>query len=132
MSAAVASMPPQQQQQESKSAKKKKAKAENSAKASPPPVADTAAAPEATEGTTNDVDGAYESPYLKELYKSVTKLAGTNQRTSRLRTNTLTLGTSVILRRSLYDSVIADSRNKMLTGIIECNPKSRLDHCREP
>ena len=87
MSAAVASMPPAQQQQESKSAKKKKAKAETSAKASPSPVMEIAPAPEATEGATNGTDGAYESPYLKELYKCVSEKLRRND-ILMLRTNT--------------------------------------------
>lgn len=55
---------------ESKSAKKKKAKAEATAQPpTAPPEPDAAAGQTATDGTTNGVDGAYESPYLKELYK---------------------------------------------------------------
>ena len=56
---------------ESKSAKKKKAKAEA-------PAQSSAATPEPdaagglNDGATNGADGAYESPYLKELYKYVT------------------------------------------------------------
>ena len=55
---------------ESKSAKKKKAKAEATARPT-----SAAAEHEVTAGqsnvdiTTNGVDGNYESPYLKELYK---------------------------------------------------------------
>ncbi len=64
---AVASVPPPQQQQESKSAKKKKAKAEAPAKPNAPSDGETAHV--ATEGPTNGADSAYESPYLKELYK---------------------------------------------------------------
>lgn len=55
---------------ESKSAKKKKAKGEATAQppiASPEPEA--TAGQTATDGNTNGLDGAYESPYLKELYK---------------------------------------------------------------
>lgn len=55
---------------ESKSAKKKKAKAEATAQpqiATPEPEA--TAGQTATDGTANGVDGTYESPYLKELYK---------------------------------------------------------------
>ena len=69
MSTAIASMPPPQQQQESKSAKKKKTKAESSAKPSVPSEPEPVIASAATEATTNGADGAYESPYLKELYK---------------------------------------------------------------
>ena len=59
-------------QPESKSAKKKKAKAEISAKASSVPSdGDAGAPPPAADVTTNGADGAYESPYLKELYKYV-------------------------------------------------------------
>lgn len=59
-------------QPESKSAKKKKAKAEVSAKASSVPSdGDAGAAPPAADATTNGADSAYESPYLKELYKYV-------------------------------------------------------------
>lgn len=59
-------------QPESKSAKKKKAKAETSAKAlSVPSDGDGGAAPPAADTTTNGADGAYESPYLKELNKYV-------------------------------------------------------------
>ena len=57
-------------QSESKSAKKKKAKAQavgQSTTTAPEPEA--TAGQTATEGTTNGVDGSYESPYLKELYK---------------------------------------------------------------
>lgn len=57
-------------QAQSKSAKKKKAKAEA---ASQLPAAaaefEATAGQTATDGTTNGVDGSYESPYLKELYK---------------------------------------------------------------
>lgn len=57
-------------QPESKSAKKKKAKAEISAKASSVPSdGDAGAALPATDATTNGADSAYESPYLRELYK---------------------------------------------------------------
>ena len=48
---------------ESKSAKKKKAKAESSAETAP------AVAPADTPTESNQGDGAYESPYIKELYK---------------------------------------------------------------
>ncbi len=55
--------------QESKSAKKKKAKAEAAAKdIVPQPSVDSDSAKPNTETTT---DGSYESPYMKELYKSV-------------------------------------------------------------
>ncbi|KFY05684.1 hypothetical protein V492_08361, partial [Pseudogymnoascus sp. VKM F-4246] len=50
---------------ESKSAKKKKAKAEAATVASPSPV-ETSTATESNNG-----DGSYESPYIKELYKSI-------------------------------------------------------------
>ena len=62
----------QQAQVESKSAKKKKAKAEIPNKdTSAPSDGDTGGGQATTEGTTNGADGAYESPYLKELYKYV-------------------------------------------------------------
>lgn len=57
---------------ESKSAKKKKAKAEAAAAA---PAASSPAVPESTADTpeiTNGDGASYESPYLKDLYKSVT------------------------------------------------------------
>ena len=65
-----------QSRPESKSAKKKKAKAEAPAQPSAAtPEPDAAAGHTATDGTTNGADGAYESPYLKELYKYVTHRA---------------------------------------------------------
>lgn len=55
---------------ESKSAKKKKAKAEAAAPSpAAPPEPETTMGQTAADGTTNGGDGAYESPYLKELYK---------------------------------------------------------------
>lgn len=55
--------------QESKSAKKKKAKADAAAKDNAPqPSVDSDSAKPNAETTT---DGSYESPYMKELYKSV-------------------------------------------------------------
>ncbi len=55
---------------ESKSAKKKKAKAEATAQPPiAPPEPEATAGQTAPDGTTNGVEGAYESPYLKELYK---------------------------------------------------------------
>lgn len=60
-----------QAQFESKSAKKKKAKAEIPKDTSPPLDGDTGGGQATTEGTINGIDGAYESPYLKELYKYV-------------------------------------------------------------
>lgn len=68
---AVPSVPPPRQQQESKTAKKKKAKAEAPAKQNAPSDGETGTAQVASEGTANGVDSAYESPYLKELYKLV-------------------------------------------------------------
>jgi hypothetical protein len=69
---AAAPNPVPQSQQESKSAKKKKAKAEASAKGSSvPPDSDTGAVQPPMDAPTNGADGAYESPYLKELYKYV-------------------------------------------------------------
>ena len=57
-------------QSESKSAKKKKAKAEATARSQEaPPENEATAAQTAVDSTANGVDGAYESPYLKELYK---------------------------------------------------------------
>ena len=71
MSSTTISNPPSQT--ESKSAKKKRAKAEGAANASSnasnTPVPETGTAPAAPEGTTNGVEGSYESPYMKELYK---------------------------------------------------------------
>ncbi|KAL6720214.1 hypothetical protein ACLMJK_002135 [Lecanora helva] len=63
--------PQNSSQSESKSAKKKKAKAQAAAQ-----TPATAPEPEATAGQTatdgtNGADGAYESPYLKELYKNI-------------------------------------------------------------
>ena len=57
-------------QTQSKSAKKKKAKAE-AVSQSPVvvPEHEATAGQIATDGGTNGVDGSYESPYLKELYK---------------------------------------------------------------
>lgn len=73
MSSTVISNPPTQN--ESKSAKKKKAKAEVPANASGAtsntPSAEVGAGATPTEGTTNGVEGSYESPYMKELYKLV-------------------------------------------------------------
>lgn len=62
-------------QTESKTGKKKKSKAEVPANASnapsTTPSAEVGVAATATEGTTNGVEGSYESPYMKELYKLV-------------------------------------------------------------
>lgn len=64
-------------QPESKSAKKKKAKAEVSAKGSSlPSDGDAGAAQPPADAATNGADGAYESPYLKELYKYVLPYPG--------------------------------------------------------
>ena len=69
MSASEANPP---MRQESKSAKKKKAKAEGPAKeATAQPEVDAGATKSNVDGSTNGVDGAYESPYLKELYKYI-------------------------------------------------------------
>lgn len=68
---AALSVPPPQQQQESKSAKKKKAKAEAPVKHNAPSEGETGTVQVASEGTVNGADSAYESPYLKELYKLV-------------------------------------------------------------
>lgn len=58
---------------ESKSRKKKQAKTEVPANASEntsnAPSGDVGAGATAADGTTNGVEGNYESPYLKELYK---------------------------------------------------------------
>lgn len=71
MSSAATSNPPMAT--ESKSKKKKQAKAEVPANASNEtsnaPSGDVGAGATAAEGTTNGVEGSYESPYLKELYK---------------------------------------------------------------
>lgn len=70
---AVESNPPISQ--ESKSAKKKKAKAEAAAKENAPqPSVDTDATKANVEST---MDGSYESPYMKELYKCVWALIAT-------------------------------------------------------
>lgn len=58
-------------QQPSKSARKKKGKADAPAKV-PTASAETETggdSPVAMEGATNGADGAYESPYLKDLYR---------------------------------------------------------------
>lgn len=58
-------------QQSSKSARKKKGKSDAPAK-TPTAPADTETggdSPGAMEGATNGADGAYESPYLKDLYR---------------------------------------------------------------
>ena len=58
--------------QESKSAKKKKAKAEAAAKdVTVQPSIESEAIKTNVENPTNGADGAYESPYMKELYKYV-------------------------------------------------------------
>lgn len=58
--------------QESKSAKKKKAKAEAAAKdISIQPNVEVEATKTNIENPINGVDGSYESPYMKELYKCV-------------------------------------------------------------
>jgi hypothetical protein len=58
---------------ESKSSRRKKGKAADAnhapEEAARSPVADAAAATTGTETPTNGVDGSYESPYIKELYK---------------------------------------------------------------
>lgn len=70
MSAALSSIPPTQP--ESKSAKKKKAKADVLAKGSSVQSdGDTGLGQASADVATNGADGAYESPYLKELYKYV-------------------------------------------------------------
>ena len=57
-------------QSESKSARKKKAKAEAaSQQPGVAPESEATAGQTAVESATNGADGAYESPYLKELYK---------------------------------------------------------------
>jgi len=72
MSSAATSNPPLTT--ESKSKKKKQAKAVVPANASNEtsnaPSGDVAAGATAAEDTANGVEGSYESPYLKELYKS--------------------------------------------------------------
>ena len=71
MSSAATSNPPLAT--ESKSKKKKQAKAEVPANASNEtsnaPSGEVGAGATPAEGTTNGVEGNYESPYLKELYK---------------------------------------------------------------
>ncbi|KAL8810724.1 MAG: hypothetical protein Q9200_002346 [Gallowayella weberi] len=64
---AVDSNPPISQ--ESKSAKKKKAKAEAAAKDNPPQSSVDTESPKANGESASD--GSYESPYMKELYKSI-------------------------------------------------------------
>ncbi len=58
-------------QQPSKSARKKKGKADAPAKVPTAPTETETGgdSPVATEGATNGADGAYESPYLKDLYR---------------------------------------------------------------
>lgn len=71
MSAPTTSNPPVQN--ESRSAKKKKAKAEVPVTVpsapSTTPSAEVGAGQAAAEPSTNGADGAFESPYIKELYK---------------------------------------------------------------
>lgn len=58
--------------QESKSAKKKKAKAEAAVKdTTTQPNVDSENVKPNAENTANGADGAYESPYMRELYKSI-------------------------------------------------------------
>ncbi|KAI9813978.1 MAG: hypothetical protein M1827_003442 [Pycnora praestabilis] len=74
-------------QNESKSARKKKSKIDTSGNdssvASATPSAEAGLTPVVQEATTNGVDGNYESPYIKELYKSIRnvnkKLSGTQK-----------------------------------------------------
>ncbi|KAK5015286.1 hypothetical protein LTR60_002324 [Cryomyces antarcticus] len=60
---------------ESKSARKKKAKAEAAAKQSEGPTSSSTPEPgaesSAQEAKSNGIDSAYESPYIKELYKNI-------------------------------------------------------------
>jgi len=58
-------------QQPSKSARKKKGKADAPAKVptAPAETENGGDSPVAMEGATNGADGAYESPYLKDLYR---------------------------------------------------------------
>ncbi|KAI9872688.1 MAG: hypothetical protein M1830_001302, partial [Pleopsidium flavum] len=71
-STAISNQPPQN---ESKSGKKKKSKAEVPARVSnapsTTPSAEVGVEATATEATTNGVEGSYESPYMKELYKNI-------------------------------------------------------------
>ncbi|SLM34334.1 hypothetical protein LPUS_03083 [Lasallia pustulata] len=73
MSAPTTSNPPVQN--ESRSAKKKKAKAEVPVTVpsapSTTPSAEVGAGQAAAEPSTNGADGAFESPYIKELYKNI-------------------------------------------------------------
>ncbi|KAL8736049.1 MAG: hypothetical protein Q9181_002598 [Wetmoreana brouardii] len=87
--------------QESKSAKKKKAKAEAAAKETTvQPNVDTEAGKSNAENASNGADGSYESPYMKELYKSirnVRKKLGATQK---------------------VDSIIADNPNQTLDELL--------------
>ena len=80
-STVLSSQPPQN---ESKSAKKKKAKAEVPVKA-PATVSttdtETGTGQAVPEAAANGVDGVYESPYLKELYKYVRRFDRREQKT---------------------------------------------------
>lgn len=69
MSGVEANPPPSQ---ESKTARKKKAKAGASAKeTNVQPTVDADVPKSTVDVSTNGADGSYESPYMKELYKSV-------------------------------------------------------------
>ncbi|KAL8679985.1 MAG: hypothetical protein Q9186_003801 [Xanthomendoza sp. 1 TL-2023] len=110
---AVESNPPISQ--ESKSAKKKKAKAEAAAKDNTPhPSVDTNIPKANGESTT---DGSYESPYMKELYKSIRNVKKKLNATQRV------------------DSIIAENPDQTLDQLLttrKINPDQKAQAQKKP
>lgn len=83
---------------ESKSAKKKKAKAQSTDSSAPAVVAEVAPSVGVTE--SNNGDGSYESPYIKELYKSIRNV---NKK---------------ITNASKVDNILAENPDKSLDDLV--------------
>ncbi|KAI4261916.1 MAG: hypothetical protein L6R42_002897 [Xanthoria sp. 1 TBL-2021] len=101
--------------QESKSAKKKKAKAEAAAKDNAPqPSVDSDSAKPNAETTT---DGSYESPYMKELYKSIRNVKKKLNATQRV------------------DSIVAENPDQTLDQLLaarKINPDQKAQAQKKP